>query len=498
MGLGSAMWLSDDDDLKHSDLIGRFLLIEGLLTFIGAVGIIVLEEVVWFSEGFKYPVGVGFVLVAIIGFLSGQELPVLFRLCGEEEQHQKRNRRIIFFDYLASFFASVMFALILFKTLGLIKTSLFIATFNLFVFVLIFFINKDFPKKTLIKASIPLAILTLMMGKLWLSGESIENYYFVKQKAFAPNHILLKKKFTNYQQILLFVGNKDVEKKTTRDIDEILKKPEDYYVYAYLNGSIQFFNTLGDKTDPYHTYLINPFLSVFEKEYKDILVLGGGDGLPARQLLKHDSVKTINMVDLDGEWVDFTKNNPIMKFNTQDALSNPKLNFHTSDAFKWIAKTKKKFHAAFVDFPEEYNMASIRTMSLQFMNDLKRILHDNGVFVLQGDFTEELHPKFLGTVLNTAKKAGMYPLMGFKPSSNELNHFVIQVAVFKSKETRKEYLTKYSTYYLKDKKFKKEIKDFSHIVYQGLEEYPSDEYVSFYEPALLKIIFQEYFKGKRL
>lgn len=498
MGLGSARWISENDGFSEKQLLTRFLLIEGLLTVLGACGIIALEHIVSLTDGFQTPVICGFLLVALIGFLSGQELPIVFRLVGDEEEHQKRNRRIIFFDYFASFFASVAFALILFKLLGLIKTSFFIASLNLLVFALVYFIKKDIDQKFIKKSLAIFTCLVVVMSTLWIKSEKIENHYFYKQKALASNHILLKKKFTNYQQILLFVGNKDMDIKTTIDEKEVLNNPDDYYVYAYLNGSIQFFNTLGVKTDAYHTYLIDPFLYVFEKEYKEILVLGGGDGLPARQLLQHKNINSINMVDLDGEWVNFTRTDPIMNMNSQNALNQKKLKFHTSDAFKWIARTKKRFHAVFVDFPEEYNMASIRTMSLQFMNDLKRILHQNGVFVLQGDFTEELNSKFLGTVINTAHRAGLFPLMGFKASSNQLNHFVIQIAVFKDRDTRAEYLKKYENVYLKDPRYQESISNYSHLIYQDTSKYQSEDYVSFYEPSLLKIIFQEYFEGKRL
>jgi spermidine synthase len=498
MGLGSALWSKLSSNFSQDQLFKYFLLLEGLLTIFGALSIIAIEHSVLGMENFHRPLFVGFGLVAIIGFLSGQELPALFQICSQYTHHQKLNRRIIFYDYLASFFASVLFALVLFRTLGLIKTALVIASCNLAVFVLIYFVKSDQTKELFKRSGLALVCLVLFITGMSLKSDKIENFYFFGQYAYGNNHVLLTKHFTSYQQILLFAGHKDPEVETPRDINIILKNPSDYYVYAYLNGSIQFFNTLGDVTDAYHTFLVDPFLSVFEKEYKDILVLGGGDGLPARQLLMHKTVKSINMVDLDGDWVNFTKTNPLMNYNSQDAFNNPKLTLHTADAFKWIASTKKKFNAVFVDFPEEYNMASIRTMSLQFMNDLKRILHQNGVFILQGDFTEEVNKEFLATVLNTARKVGMFPIMGFKEGSNKLDHFVIQIAVFKDALVRDEYLQRYQSYYLKHEHFSKSINDFSHLTYQDLSRYQSDEYVSFYDPSILKIIFQDYFKGKRL
>lgn len=92
---------------------------------------------------------------------------------------------------------------------------------------------------------------------------------------------------------------------------------------------------------------------LFPETLKNVLVLGGGDGLGARELLKYKSVESIDLVDLDPEIIKFAKDNVFMKQLNQDSFRNPKVNITVGDAKKWLEQpVTKKYDLVIVDFPD--------------------------------------------------------------------------------------------------------------------------------------------------
>lgn len=89
------------------------------------------------------------------------------------------------------------------------------------------------------------------------------------------------------------------------------------------------------------------------KELNNVLVLGGGDGLGARELLKFPSVKSIEVVDLDPEIVKFAKENTFMKNLNLDSFNNPRVKINVTDAKKWLDQPPtKKYDLIIIDFPD--------------------------------------------------------------------------------------------------------------------------------------------------
>ena len=90
----------------------------------------------------------------------------------------------------------------------------------------------------------------------------------------------------------------------------------------FINGNIQF-SSMDEYR--YHEALVHIPMSLSEKR-SNILILGGGDGLAARELLKYSDVDKITLVDLDEEIIKIcSTNNDIVKLN-EGALENNKVN----------------------------------------------------------------------------------------------------------------------------------------------------------------------------
>lgn len=483
MGLGS--FYIYKKDLKETKVaLNHFIRLELILVILVFSSDLVTEFIYSLQHNNFQSAFIGFIFVSLIGFFTGQELPLIFTLIENFSVDYRVQRGVIVFDYLASFAASVFCTFIFFAYFGVLKTTYLICLINLCILLFLTFkFKEEIQQKYKIITSIiiiPLVLMSFFINK-------VDHYLHEKIYSFYSNDTLLAREFTAYQSISLFaVDTKSQDR--IENIEDVLSDPARYAVHTHLNGAIQFINVLGVKDDPYHTYLIDPFLRLNDKR-DDILILGGGDGLPARQVLQYQQIKSIDMVDLDKEWIRFTQTNEIMRMNSNDSLNDPRINLNFSDAFKWMNRSRKTYDFIVVDFPEDFNLASIRTISVQFFNDLKRSITDYGVVVLQCDFDKKPDNDFLQVIYNTGVKANLFPLFGFKKHSNVRDDFVLQLALFKTKQARLDFLEKFNSEYVRDKD-NNFVAKYGHVDYQTHFKTDQSGYISFYNPVIISKIFR--------
>ena len=119
----------------------------------------------------------------------------------------------------------------------------------------------------------------------------------------------------------------------------------------YLNGNLQFSSRDEHR---YHEALIHPTIEALPWA-KRVLVLGGGDGLAVRELLKHHNLEQITLVDLDPAMTKlFSTSAPLVKLN-QGALKDPRVHVINDDAVRWLESNADVYDAIVVDFPDPTN-----------------------------------------------------------------------------------------------------------------------------------------------
>ena len=121
----------------------------------------------------------------------------------------------------------------------------------------------------------------------------------------------------------------------------------------YLNGNLQFSSRDEHR---YHEALIHPTIEALPWA-KRVLVLGGGDGLAVRELLKHHNLEQITLVDLDPAMTKlFSTSAPLVKLN-QGALKDPRVHVINDDAVRWLESNADVYDAIVVDFPDPTNFS---------------------------------------------------------------------------------------------------------------------------------------------
>jgi spermidine synthase len=147
----------------------------------------------------------------------------------------------------------------------------------------------------------------------------------------------------------------------------------------YLNGNLQF-NSADEHR--YHEALVHPAAQAC-KTLQNVLVLGGGDGMATREILKYPSVQHITLVDLDPAVTKLFKSHPLLTKLNQNSLLQKKVTVINQDAFVWLRANQIKYDLIVVDFPDPSNFAVGKLYSTLFYKELKMHLNNHAWAVVQ-------------------------------------------------------------------------------------------------------------------
>lgn len=357
------------------NLIYSFIFIEILIAIVGGLSVPILYFI-YSIQFFYYPIMC--LLIIIIGTLIGLEIPLLTRIMEEHFQLRENISNVLSLDYLGAFLASLAFPFILIPFLGLFNSSLFTGLLNLLIGILTFswFKNKLTKKRKLMLKTQSIFIFILLIICLLFSKEIslyLENSMYDDRVVFS--------KHTKYQQIVITKNKADVR--------------------LFIDGNVQF-STIDEYR--YHEPLIHiPMGLVNHKE--NILILGGGDGFAARELLKYPEVKKITVVDLDKEMTDLAISNTIMSKLNENSFVNDKVKVLNEDAFKFLEEANEYFDVIIIDLPDPNNSSLARLYSKEFYKNVNKKLAKGGITVTQAT-SPFFSPEAYWCINETMKDAG--------------------------------------------------------------------------------------------
>ena len=170
----------------------------------------------------------------------------------------------------------------------------------------------------------------------------------------------------------------------------------------FIDGNIQFCSLDEYR---YHEALVHiPMANALNKD--KVLVLGGGDGLAVRELLKYDSTE-ITLVDLDAEMIRIcSENNHIVELN-EGALSSDRLTIINQDAYRFLEETEEKFDVIIVDLPDPNNETLNKLYTNIFYRLCKNALSEDGVMTVQST-SPYYAPKAFWCINRTLESEGFY------------------------------------------------------------------------------------------
>lgn len=393
-------------------LVDGFIGFEILLGLLGATGPTII---LWaFGAFHDHFILIHYFFICSVGFLIGLEIPLLTRVNHFMAPSLKRNLGMILkMDYIGSFLGALVWVFFLPKFLNLLEIGYFLGILNLMVALVAWVWLRDsmwFPKRIVLFCLLSLFILILGL----ISGEKIT--LSLEQKLYRDPIIF--QKTTPYQHIV-------VTKKRSGEI------------YFYINGHLQF---SGYDEHIYHEMLVHPVMSAAGKR-ENILVLGGGDGLAVREILRYPDVKNITLVDLDPAVTDLAKSLPELVRLNQKSLLDPRVDLVEAkgvtpgeeigllergrgffrrqkttrqtkvhvinlDAYTFLDNVAGIYDVIILDFPDPNHIALSKLYSLEFYSLIKDRLAVDGLLIQQSSSPVFAKEVFL-MIGRTMKAAGL-------------------------------------------------------------------------------------------
>ena len=383
MGVGS--WLSR---FVGKGLAARFVQVEILVGVVGGFSSTFLFLAFAHAASFRVLL---YLVVFVVGTLVGLEIPLMMRIMKDRLDFMDLVSQVLTMDYIGALFASVLFPLLLVPKLGLLNTALFFGLLNIGVAAATLHLLRDaIPRRTGLGAACAAAAVALTVG-LVFSGEIASR---AEGDMYADEVIFSKS--SPYQKIVL-----------TRWKDDWR---------LFLNGNLQF-STMDEYR--YHEALVHPVLSA-HRAPREVLILGGGDGLAAREVLRDKRVGKVTLVDLDPEMTKlFTAHTALSALNG-GALSDPRVTVVNADAYRWLGENDRRFDVVIVDFPDPSNYAVGKLYTTAFYRLLSRRLASGGIITVQSTSPLFARQTFW-TVVKTMEAAGFAtkPYHAYVPSFGE-------------------------------------------------------------------------------
>ncbi len=380
-------------------LVARFVSVELMVGLVGGYSSCMLFLAFAYVQGFRL---VLYAVVLVIGVLVGLEIPLLMRILRGRFQFRDLVAHVLTFDYLGALGASLLFPILLVPKLGLVRSALLFGIVNTVVALWSTYLFRDqLGRPAGLRVGCALVLVALgagMAGAERITATAEDNLY-ADEVIFARS--------TPYQRIVLTKWKDDIR--------------------LFLSSHLQFSSRDEYR---YHEALVHPGLAAIPG-VRRVLVLGGGDGLAVREILRYPSVESITLVDLDPEMTRLFSTHFLLVRLNGGSLTAPRVRIINADAFPWLEQTAEMFDFAVVDFPDPTNFSLGKLYTTAFYRMLGRHLSVRGLAAVQG--TSPLFARrSYWCIVETMKQAGfrVHPYHAYVPSFGEWGFVLGSMAAY--------------------------------------------------------------------
>lgn len=395
MGLGS--WASR---YVRRQLVAQFLRIELLIGLVGGL----MPALLFVAHGSLPAEASGpfrvllYALVGLIGMLVGLEIPLVMRILKAQFAQRwalsELVSQVLTFDYLGALVVALAFPLLFVPHLGLVRTGLFFGLLNAAVAVwALWLFRADLRRWRAHALACTAVVVVLVAGMVW--ADTLSTW---AEDGFYGGDVIVRET-SPYQRLVVTAGSGGVR--------------------LFLNGNLQFHSRDEYR---YHETLVHPAMAAYAdgSAPRRVLVLGGGDGMAAREVLRHTAVEHVTLVELDPSVTQLFARHPALTALNGAALSSPRLRIVNADAYAWLENTSEVFDLIVIDFPDPTNFALGKLYTTSFYQRADQALAAGGYMVVQTT-SPLIARKSFWTVVATLEAVGLQttPMHVHVPSFGE-------------------------------------------------------------------------------
>lgn len=374
MGIGSYL-----SRFFEHQLPAHFLRIELLVALVGGAMPALLFLVHAYAPGAFRPLL--YALVLLVGTLVGLEIPLVMRILRRNVALKELVSQVLTFDYLGALAVSLAFPLLLVPQLGLIRTGLLFGLMNAIVAIwALWLFRTELRRFVAHAAACAFTLATLLAG--FAGAQQLTT---LAEDKFYQDRIVYSVS-SPYQRIVVTHGQAGHR--------------------LFLNGNLQF----AERDEyRYHEALVHPAMAAYAAGGgvpRKVAVLGGGDGMAVREILRYPGVEQITLVELDPAMTRLFAEQPALRRLNGDALHSPKVRIVNSDAFQWLQQGEDSYDVIVVDFPDPTNFSLGKLYTNSFYALLEKRLAASGYAVVQTTSPLVARRSFW-TVVQTIESVGL-------------------------------------------------------------------------------------------
>jgi spermidine synthase len=348
LGIGS--WLSRFVD---ENVARVFIEIEIALALLGGLAtpllFVIFAQVEWFRTAL-------FGSVVLIGTLVGLELPLLMRILRDHLDFRELVARVLSFDYIGALLASVLFPVLFVPHLGLVRTSLVFGMLNAAVGIWGTYLLRPLLKTRGLAGLRGRGMLAIgVLAVVFIKADTLTTW---TEERVLENPIVYSQQ-SRFQRIVVTQRGGEFQ--------------------LHLSGHLQF-NSRDEYR--YHEALVHPAM-MRAASRRNVLVLGGGDGLAAREILRYPDVQSVTLVDLDPAVTNLAKQFPPLAKLNEHSLTDPRVKVINRDAFVWISEGDQRFDVAVIDFPDPGSYSVGKLYTTRFFAMLRNRLTEQAALSVQ-------------------------------------------------------------------------------------------------------------------
>ncbi len=346
MGLGA--WLAQ---YVRFELARAFVIAELVLGLVGGLSALGLFAAFAWSDSYRACL---LLVSVVIGALVGLEIPLLLRILEKRVEVRVVVSHVLALDYFGALVGSVAFPLLLLPHLGLVRSAALLGLMNVAVaFLALAVLGTEIARRGRLVA-FGSAVAALLLGVLIGGGRATT---WLEDQLYSDPVMLARS--TPYQRVVV-----------TRWRDDLR---------LYLDGHLQF--SSADEYR-YHEALIHPAMAAAEVPAQ-VLILGGGDGLAVREVLRWAAVRRVVLVDLDPAVTElFTEHGALADLNG-GALKDPRVQVVHGDAVRFLQDSPDRFDVIVMDLPDPNDAQLARLYSLPTFRLARSRLRPGGALVTQ-------------------------------------------------------------------------------------------------------------------
>ncbi|WP_399886854.1 polyamine aminopropyltransferase [Streptomyces sp. BBFR51] len=365
--------------------------LEAVLGLVGGSSAMVLYAVFAWTGGWGglWADGPRILLVAFslaIGVLIGAEVPLLMELIQRVRRQDPGGAVADLFaaDYVGALVGGLAFPFVLLPFLGQLTGALLTGTVNAVVgaALVLGLFRRDLTRRARWLLLTANAVVLALLGTATVLADDFER----AARHAVYGHDVRVAVQTDVQEVVL-TGDRD-------------GRPLDLFLDGRLRVS-------GSDERQYHEALVLPALS---GPHARVLILGGGDGLAAREVLRHPGVRRVDVVELDPALAGLARHDPGLSTLNEHAYGDARVHVATGDAFHRLRSTPSATYDVVIsDLPDPGITASTKLYSQEFYGLLRRVLAPEGRLVVHAG-PVAARPRDFWTVAATLRAAGLPPV----------------------------------------------------------------------------------------